>query len=247
MAKVFFVSDVHIRQPHDTRHTKFLGFLDYVLQKNATHLFIIGDLFEFLYGRPDYIVKKYNDIFRKLEILANSGTKIYYLYGNHDFDFDSMTSFVSVKNEISSIDLGGKKVSVFHGDGIDPSDIKYRLLKSFLRGPMFKIMVSVMPDVILYGVAGLFSNLSRNINLSTRLRKGRGWLPYRDKAIQILKNSEIDTIVYAHTHIAELSLIRKTKFSQDSNKFYINTGFFGRHGTYCMMDAGIVSVGVFEN
>jgi UDP-2,3-diacylglucosamine hydrolase len=248
MAKVFFVSDIHIKWPNDERHKKFLSFLDLVLKKGASHLFILGDLFEFFYGKPDYIVKKYHGIFNKLEELSLSGVKIHYLYGNHDFSFGHIASFISVEEQISAIELGGKKLSAFHGDGIDPSDVKYRILKRFLRGKLFWLFASIIPDPVLYGLASLFSGLSRNINLSTRSKKLSGWEPYRQKALSLLENSDLDMVVYAHTHVAELSILKEVLTpSSTCQKVYVNTGFFGRDGTYCMMSDDVVCVGVFEN
>lgn len=248
MAKVFFVSDVHIKSPNDERCKKFLGFLNLVLQGGASHLFILGDLFEFLYGKPDYIVKRYQSIFNKLEELSTSGVKIYYLYGNHDFSFGPIAPFISVEEQISDIELGEKKLGIFHGDGIDPSDIKYRVLKRFLRGSLFHFFTSVIPDPLLYGVAALFSSLSRNLNLSTRSKGLRSWVPYRQKALGLLELSDLDMVVYAHTHVAELSLLKKvTGPSDNCQKVYVNTGFFGQDGTYCMMSDDLVCIGVFEN
>jgi len=247
MAKVFFVSDAHIKSPNDDRHRRFVLFLDHVLKSKATHLFILGDLFEFLYRDTDYIFRIYKEIFEKLRVLSDTGVKIYYLYGNHDFSFISRDGIIFVEDKVPLIEISGKKLCIFHGDGLDPSDIKYRILKRFLRGRLFKLIAGILPDPLLYGIAGVFSSLSRNINISSSARNGRGWLPYRNNAIDVLGSSDVDIVVYAHTHVAELSMLKSPKTASSKLKLYVNTGFFGRYGTYCMMDDDIVSVGVFKD
>jgi UDP-2,3-diacylglucosamine hydrolase len=246
MAKAFFVSDVHIKKTNDDRYRKFMAFLDYVLKNKASHLFILGDLFEFLYGNPNYIIKKYSLLFNKLEKLGSSGVKIYYLYGNHDFSFDLMFPFIKVEKEIPRIIFEGKNLGLFHGDGLDPSDKKYIFLKGVLRSKIFRIFASLLPSSILYALAGFFSNLSRNINLSKNSRKFAGWKPYRDKAISLLESTDLDVLIYAHTHVAELTLLRNTS-SKIRQKIYINAGFFGENGSYCMMDNDLVYVGIFKD
>ncbi|MCX6112396.1 MAG: UDP-2,3-diacylglucosamine diphosphatase [Proteobacteria bacterium] len=243
MAKVFFVSDAHISSTKDMAYKRFLSFIEYVKKESATDLFILGDLFEFLHGHGGYVIKKYQKLFDGLKALSLAGTKIYYLYGNHDFDFKLPFDFIRSSASFNNIEVDGINCMVFHGDGLDPHDTKYRFLKSIIRGSFFKFIVKFIPDFILYRIAGLFSAISKNSGSSKMVNENR-FLYYRDYALKKLSYTDLNIVVFGHTHVPDLSRInlKNGKF-----KYYINTGHFGRNGTYGILDNDFVYIGVFNN
>ncbi|MEI6080310.1 MAG: UDP-2,3-diacylglucosamine diphosphatase [bacterium] len=243
MAKMFFVSDAHIGSIDDVAYKRFMSFIDRMKKETATHLFILGDLFEFLHGRGAYITKKYNKLFTELESLSLTGTKIYYLYGNHDFDFTLPFNFIHSASSIDKLKVDAKNIMVSHGDGLDPKDTKYRFLKSIVRSGLFRASVKMIPDSVLYRLAGLFSVVSRSSNPGKMVNDNR-FLCYRDYAVEKLSHSDLDVVVLGHTHVPDLSRVT----SKDGKiKYYINTGYFGKNGTYGMIDNDTVCVGVFNN
>jgi len=240
---VFFVSDAHIGSPSNAAYKRLLLFVDHVAKGSATHLFMMGDLFEFLHGRGVYIVKKYRELFDKLERLSSKGTKIYYLYGNHDFNFNLPFDFVHCTELVDSIVIDGMKCHISHGDGLDPKDTKYRFLRSVVRSRLFEFLCKLTPDIILYKIAEICSNTSRRIGAHKMVNENR-FLCYRDHALEKLASTDLDVVVYGHTHVPDLSRLssKKGKF-----KYYINPGYFGKNGTYSIIDNGTVYIGVFNN
>ena len=132
---------------------------------------------------------------------------------------------------------------IFHGDGLDPHDTKYRFLKSVIRSRFFRTIARVIPDFMLYRVAGFFSIISRNSGSSKMVNENR-FLYYRDHALKKLSNTDIDIAVFGHTHVPDLSRI-STK--NGKVKYYMNTGYFGKNGTYGIIDNDFVYIGVFNN
>ncbi len=242
MAKVFFVSDLHIGSKSDPVYESFLSFLDQIKKDKPEMLFILGDLFEFLYGDGYYLSKKYSDLFLKLEELSILGTKIYYLYGNHDFNFTLPFNFIETASSIDQIKIGNRNCFIFHGDGLDPKDSKYRFLKFIVRSSFFKIVTNFIPYVVLYKLAHLSSIISRNIGSSKMMNENR-FLSYREYAFNKLYKSNIDLVVMGHTHVSELSNVKSEK---GRNKYYMNTGFFRDNGTYGVIDSDSVYIGVFD-
>ena len=243
MAKVFFVSDAHISGTDDVAYRRFVSFIEYIKNESATHLFILGDLFEFLHGHGRYIIKKYRKLFEELKELSLTGTKIYYLYGNHDFNFKLPVDFIQCVDSFDSIKIDKINYMIFHGDGLDPHDTKYRFLKSVIRSRFFRTIARVIPDFMLYRVAGFFSIISRNSGSSKMVNENR-FLYYRDHALKKLSNTDIDIAVFGHTHVPDLSRI-STK--NGKVKYYMNTGYFGKNGTYGIIDNDFVYIGVFNN
>jgi UDP-2,3-diacylglucosamine hydrolase len=242
MEKVFFVSDVHISGPKDPRYKRFLSFIDYVIEQEADSLIILGDLFEFFYGSSSYIEKKYPALFRSFKSLYDAGIETYYLYGNHDFNFKlSTTHLLSGPNLVTVV---GEKDTLFatHGDGLDPSDYQYRFLKSILRSNIFKIVSSLVPQAMLYKVAGFFSELSRKINHNKKVLGGRESFYKESAEREILTKGSFKYCVFAHTHVPQLYSYN----TGDKTNHYINPGFFGNDSTYAVIDSGGVYIGVFS-
>ena len=243
MAKVFFVSDAHISGTDDVAYKRFLSFIEFVKRESATDLFILGDLFEFLHGNGGYVIKKYSALFNELKDLSSTGTKIYYLYGNHDFNFDLPFDFIRCADSFDSIRIDNVNYMISHGDGLDPHDSKYRFLKSVVRSRIFRTIASIIPDRILYRAAAFFSVISRNSAPSKMVNENR-FLYYRDHALKKLSNTDIDVVVFGHTHVPDLSRV-STKSGKV--KYYMNTGYFGKNGTYGIIDSDFVYIGVFNN
>jgi UDP-2,3-diacylglucosamine pyrophosphatase LpxH len=145
--KIFFISDVHASNYNKERLQKLLLFLDLCLKEEIDVLIILGDFFEFLYGDASYAENiLYKDVFDKLEILTKKNIRIIYLYGNHDFNFSLNPKYkIEVYSKLKNINLDGFNAYLFHGDGLDPLDVKYRLLKAVVRSSVFTLLVKILP------------------------------------------------------------------------------------------------------
>jgi UDP-2,3-diacylglucosamine hydrolase len=122
MEKIFFVSDVHISGPKDPRYKRFLAFIDYVIQQKADGFVILGDLFEFFYGSSSYTEKLYPELFKRFNDLHDAGMKLFYLYGNHDFNFKIPYKYIQASSDLVTFVGKDEKLFAYHGDGLDPHD-----------------------------------------------------------------------------------------------------------------------------
>jgi len=241
MEKVFFVSDVHISGPKDPRYKRFLSFVDYVIEQDADSLIILGDLFEFFYGSSSYIEKKYPALFKAFKKLSEAEIEVYYLYGNHDFNFKLPVPYIMSGPNLTTVVGEKETLFAFHGDGLDPSDYRYRFLKSVLRSKIFKIVSSLVPQTFLYKIAGFFSELSRKTNHDKKVLGGRERFYKESAEREILNKGSFKYCVFAHTHVPQLchyNIGGKTSY-------YVNPGFFGEDSTYAVINRGSVYIGVF--
>ena len=85
----YFISDLHLGAAHPgldpDRETVVLRFLRDKAAA-ASHLFILGDLFEFWMEYRSFVPKEHFRILAALEALAREGVEVHYLSGNHDFN-----------------------------------------------------------------------------------------------------------------------------------------------------------------
>jgi UDP-2,3-diacylglucosamine hydrolase len=136
---IYFISDIHLglfERPIDKkRENLLLDFLDFI-KSDAETVFIVGDLFDYWFEYKYVVPKHFYRTLAKLHDLKESGIKIEYLIGNHDFghlDFFSKELDIEIHHDDIERELYGKKFYIAHGDGKAHNDIGYRILKKILR------------------------------------------------------------------------------------------------------------------
>jgi UDP-2,3-diacylglucosamine hydrolase len=231
----YFVSDAHlgINMPgHDNRQADLLSFFD-AISADAAELFIIGDLFDFWIEYRHAIRPEYFVVVSRLRRLVESGTKVHYLAGNHDFalgPFLRDTVGLHIHQEHFETVIQGKKAHLYHGDGLVKKDVGYRILKKILRNPFNQKLYKLLHPNIGVPLALFFSGNSRTM-LSNWLTEEK-LEEYRQNAKRYLEANDI--VIFGHTHRPEIK--------KYGDKTYVNTGEWIRKYTYAKMENGEISL-----
>jgi UDP-2,3-diacylglucosamine hydrolase len=154
------ISDLHLNGAQPAISTQFVDFLRGAARQ-AEHLYILGDLFEFWIGDddPDPTYAKVQD---ELRALTLSGVPCSVMHGNRDFllgkQFCARTG-CNLLNDGTVIQLYGEPVLLLHGDVLCTDDRAYQRLRRTVRNPL---------------VQWLFNCLSvqRREKIATRIRTG---------------------------------------------------------------------------
>ena len=232
MPTVYFISDVHLglEEPgaEAKKQRRLLSFLDFV-SRDATHLFILGDLFDAWIEYRTVIPKGFHRVLARLHDLSEGGVEIHFLAGNHDFwirDHFARDMGIKTHMEAFGIELNGKKIYLHHGDGLDPRDHGYMFLKRILRNRFSIWLFSWLhPDI---GVA-----LARSSS-----RTSRGYTSVKDygeddamrRAAARLIGEGIDVVIMGHRHVPCEANIGAGR--------YLNLGDWIRHNTYARLSGG---------
>ncbi|MFO7915298.1 MAG: metallophosphoesterase [Candidatus Krumholzibacteriales bacterium] len=93
--KVVIVSDIHMADPDfpASQKSRFIGFLNEFVKEEAAELILLGDIFELSQRRMAIVYEECLDVLMKLLEVANCGTEITYLLGNHDFTISDVRGF----------------------------------------------------------------------------------------------------------------------------------------------------------
>lgn len=97
-----FLSDVHLVDPRDVQTKMFLNFLQSiggtsgvnsgrsqsVSFERVQHVFLLGDIFEFIDASSEFFRELWRDVFDVLGLLRARGVHVYFVEGNHDFGFE---------------------------------------------------------------------------------------------------------------------------------------------------------------
>lgn len=242
MVKAYFISDLHIGSHHDEneeeKQERVLRFLKSI-QGDATHLYIVGDLFDFWFEYKYVVPKEYFRFLFVLRKMADAGIELHYLAGNHDFALsDFFDREISVKTwaESYTFELAGKSFFLFHGDGIARKDAGYRILKRILRNRVNqKAFRFLHPD---WGIpfARLVSGSSRKYtNQLNHLRDESDYIEYAEKQFK----SGNDYVIMGHRH--------NPLVHEKGAKKYINLGDWIRYNSFAVFDGQDITLEYYKD
>ncbi len=155
---LYFISDCHIGMKLDDNEQKRREKLFHVfgkIKKSGGTLIIGGDFFDFWFEFRQKTPAIYQNVFDELDKLRDSGVRIHYIAGNHDYwDFGYLESTCvdSFYKGDLSIDIDTGPILVTHGDGLLKSDKGYRALKKILRNKIFIFFYKLLGEKIGYKV-----------------------------------------------------------------------------------------------
>src|SRR4026208_2415574 len=113
--KIYFLSDFHLGAPDREasllREKHIVKFLSEI-KNEASHIFILGDLFDFWYEYKKVVPKGFVRILGKLAELTDSGIIIHFFVGNHDMwmkDYFQKELNIPVYFELRTFEFNNKK------------------------------------------------------------------------------------------------------------------------------------------
>lgn len=233
--KIYFISDIHLGAPaldnNPEREKLFVNWLDEI-KKDATALFLMGDIFDYWFEYKKVVPRGFTRTLGKIAEIADSGIPVHFFTGNHDvwvFDYLPSELGVHVHRHEMRATFSGKKFFLAHGDGLDPFDKGYHLLKKIFTNRFLQ-----------WGFARLHPNFALSLahawSKKSRLSKGI-FVPFKGVeeeglylfAKSVLKNEDVDYFIFGHRHLLlDLPL--------EKNSRYINLGDWIVHFSYGVFD-----------
>lgn len=230
MKKIFFFSDVHLglhdSQREKEKEARLLSFLSYV-QKHAEQVIILGDLFDYWFEYKYVIPRGYHHVLSKLGMMVQSGMKIHYLTGNHDYwlrDFFPNDLGIPVYKDPVAMEFMKKKFFLHHGDGLALNDTGYRILKKILRSSISIFLYSLVHPDWTAPIARGSSHRSRAYTGNKDYGETDGMILFATEKI----NEGYDFVIMGHRHTPMEKKIGKG--------WYINLGDWISHNTYGVYD-----------
>lgn len=221
--KVLIVSDIHYGEKNKKGSELFLKFIKNYKDYDA--MILNGDIFDFFY---EPVENKYHLNKEILTIFKYLNKDIYFIPGNHDF----WGKNILIKNGIHYYPYGfgvmqnGKRFFVHHGDGFNPKDIGYTILKGLTHsGLLFEIGKLIIPASFFYRY---IRDVSRTDGFVSHSRKE---VEYLEKTgIKIAKKYGYDGIITGHSHYPYIKKI--------GDLIYANSGDFLINFSYLVLENG---------
>ncbi len=206
--KIYFISDVHLGAPalHNNleRERLFVQWLDQI-KVDAAALFLMGDIFDFWFEYRKVVPRGFTRALGKIAEIADSGIPVHFFTGNHDMwisDYLPQELGITLHRKEFRTQLFGKTFLLAHGDGLDPFDKGYHLLKKLFSNRVLQWMFARLHPDFAFRLAHRWSKHSRISNgIQADGYQGddkEGLFIFTES---VLKHESIDYFVFGHRHL----------------------------------------------
>lgn len=138
-ANTYFISDLHLGAGYISsprQHEETLATWLREIEPYAKRLFMLGDVMDYWYEYRTVAPRGFVRFLGALAHLADSGTEIVWLKGNHDiwiFDYLPEEIGLSVADGVYVREIDGKIFVMEHGDGVGEIDRGYCMMRKVFR------------------------------------------------------------------------------------------------------------------
>jgi UDP-2,3-diacylglucosamine hydrolase len=206
--KTYFISDIHLGAPalnnNPERERLFVEWLTEA-GKDADEIYLLGDIFDFWYEYRKVAPRGFVRTLGKIAELTDRGINVHFFTGNHDvwvYDYLPSETGVILHREPILKKIGNKTFYLGHGDGLDPDDKGYLLMKRIFVSKTAQFFFSRLHPNIAFWFGHRWAKHSRN---------SKGILPdYTDDidnegAVKFAQNyiqtTPVDYFIFGHRHI----------------------------------------------
>lgn len=207
--KAWFVSDIHLKNINERNSQTLLRFLHSILSKErpATHLFLVGDIFDLWVGDSDMFQRQFQSLVDALVNVKKMGVEVIYFEGNHDVHvkrFWEGKFGIPVYINHKHFNLGPWNVRVEHGDFINPDDTTYLKWVEFMHRPFMEKIAHIVPGKIWFEAGAYASRRSRKKSVVRRERNLEGLrAKIRTYAEKVYAEDTFDYLVTGHMHLKD--------------------------------------------
>ncbi len=215
-----FVSDAHFNKPKG--EDSFLSFLKHISQEQhrPPQLFLLGDIFDALFGGVPYTAVANEEAIELIEKIA-ADTQVVYLEGNHDFRLHSFFSknvkIFPLKQQPLLCKARGKRVLLAHGDYDAP--FGYRAYTALIRNPVVLFFLNIYDSLTNHSILNF---VEKHMSKKEQCREFEWFDDFVKKRVQ--KGLACDVYIDGHFH--------QNKSYRFNTLHYINLGAFACNQRY---------------
>jgi UDP-2,3-diacylglucosamine pyrophosphatase LpxH len=216
--RALWISDIHLGTSA-ARAADLLGFLDSVA---ADTIYLIGDIVDLqrLKLRPRFPPDHRRVIARLLE-LAQCGTRVVYVPGNHDVEFRHLAGRtlggIAVELESRHECISGRELLIIHGDCLDHQVRRGTQLEQF-GAAAYQWLVRADAGLNRFGNCFGHDCASISSRIKLRLKYANNYIRrYEETAARYAARRGFDGIVCGHIHRPAIRHIDGTWYANDGD------------------------------
>jgi UDP-2,3-diacylglucosamine hydrolase len=195
--RYFFISDLHLDAARPAVVDAFAQFLD--ARRDATALYILGDLFEFWVGDDDdsEIAER---VARLLREYHKAGPDIYLMHGNRDFLIGERFAArvgATLLPDPRVVERDGQRLLLMHGDSLCTRDEAYQSFRSLARSSDWQ--ESVLKESL--AKRREMAKGLREVSRDAGSRKAADIMDVTEReVIKVMQNAHCRILIHGHTH-----------------------------------------------
>lgn len=213
------ISDVHLGT-FGCRATELHNYLKTI---NPKTLILNGDIIDIWQFNKRYFPKAHMKVIKQLMSFITSGTKVYYITGNHDemlrkFKGFRLGSFEIVNKVV--LDIDGKKGWFFHGDVFDVT-MQHSKWLAKLGGIGYDSLIMLNTAVNWISEALGYNRLSFSKKIKNSVKSAVKFINnFETTASDIAIDNGYEYVVCGHIHQPEMRVIK----NEQGETLYLNSG-----------------------
>lgn len=216
---IVVISDVHLGT-FGCRATELNNYLKTI---NPKTIILNGDVIDIWQFNKRYFPKPHMKVIKQLMSFITSGTKVYYITGNHDEMLRKFKGFRLGSFEIVNkivLDIDGKKGWFFHGDVFDVT-MQHSKWLAKLGGIGYDILIMINTAVnwiskkLGYGKLSFSKKIKNSVKSAVKFINN-----FENTASEIAIEKGYDYVVCGHIHQPEIKEIKSNK----GKTLYLNSG-----------------------
>lgn len=162
VAELVLASDLHVRDPDDERGQLLLDLVERIDGKTS-YFVLNGDVFDFYFGCGAYFRKKFERLTTALERLAQRGTTVVFVEGNHEFHLhEAGWKHIEIVTEGDLLLTlpSGARIKINHGDLLH-DDPLYAAFRTLIKSRLVRACARAVPGAWLDAYAMRHASISR--------------------------------------------------------------------------------------
>ncbi len=234
-----FASDFHLSSSKPEVLSLFKRFIEERV-RGAASFYILGDLFDYWFGKSMFEETGLDPAFDPLESLARSGTAVTFLHGNRDFLLnrsDARRLGMALSEGAVLVEREGQRIYLCHGDEFCTRDHAYQRMKRIIRNPLIIKTIRVLPSSISAWMARGLRGYSKKVVQ----RKTKESTSLDREAIQLKMKEGVTAVVCGHVHTA-----RDEDFP-GGGRLFVLSDWTAKGGTYGSLDRGELALKLFSD
>ncbi len=202
--RYIFAADIHIGAlGNEAAKTRFLDFL-HTLPPDTEELWLLGDVFDFWFEwRSSDTADYYGDVLAELKRVTDSGIKVFFLKGNHDYwtfgRLAELTGIQVVESQPHFMDIGGQTFCLAHGDCLGKVRMGERFIGWLFRNRAAIALCRALPRKWILKFAFWWSKSSRSKPGKQSYRLTPEGSLYRF-ACDVAAGRHVDHFIFGHIH-----------------------------------------------
>ena len=244
--KCYFISDAHLGAlafgDDRERERKLCRFLEWA-SRDATDLFLMGDIFDFWYEYRYVVPKGHVRLLGCLARIADSGVKIHYFIGNHDiwtYGYLAEEIGMTVYRDSVVTEINGYRCFLAHGDRTGYRSLPLRLTHAIFHSEAVRRLYNTLHPWLNFTFGLAWSRYNRKHKHTQDSARFLGEdKEYLVQFAKLYDKEHIDFFVFGHRHILlDLQLT--------SNRRVIYLGDWIDKFSYAVLDADGMRLELWE-